>query len=123
MLGSGLAALGAACSDAKDAQNLGFPAIIPILVPMFLLGPIMKEPNSALATWVSLVPPLSPMMMMMRIGHPEGIPLWQPSIALVGVALFTVLTIFAGGRIFRIAILTQGQSPRLGDLMRWALRG
>ncbi|MFC1526075.1 ABC transporter permease [Candidatus Latescibacterota bacterium] len=123
MLGSGLAALGAACSDAKDAQNLGLPAVLPIIVPMFLLGPVLKEPNSALATWVSLVPPLSPMMMMMRLGHPEGIPLWQPSVALVGVALFTVFTIFAGGRIFRIAILTQGQSPRMGELVRWALRG
>lgn len=123
MLGGGLAALGAACSDAKDAQNLGLPAVLPIIVPMFLLGPVMKEPNSALATWVSLVPPFSPLLMVMRLGHPEGIPTWQPCVALAAAAVFAVVTIFAGGRIFRIAILTQGKAPRLSDLVKWALRG
>jgi len=123
MLGAGLAALGAACSDAKDAQNLGLPGVLPIIVPMFLLGPVMKEPNSTLAFWASLVPPLSPLLMTMRLAHPEGVPSWQPWLALVGVAAFAVLTVFAGGRIFRIAILTQGQTPRLGNLVRWAIRG
>ena len=90
---------------------------------MFLLGPVMKEPNSTLAFWASLVPPLSPLLMTMRLAHPEGVPSWQPWLALVGVAAFAVLTVFAGGRIFRIAILTQGQTPRLGNLVRWAIRG
>jgi len=123
MVGGGLAALGAACSDAKDAQNLGLPAVFPILVPMFLLGPVMREPNSALVTWASLVPPFSPMLMMMRLGHPEGIPAWQAWVALALAAALAIVTIFAGGRVFRIAILTQGKAPRLSDLARWALRG
>lgn len=123
MMGAGLASLGAACSDTKDAQNLGLPGVLPIMIPMFLLGPVLKEPNSALATWASMVPPFSPLLIIMRLGHPEGIPSWQPWIALAGVATFALFTIFVGGRIFRIAILTQGQTPRLGDLVRWALRG
>jgi hypothetical protein len=35
----------------------------------------------------------------------------------------TVLTIWAGGRIFRVAILMKGQPPSLKNLLRWALRG
>ena len=37
MFGSMLAALGATCNDAKDAQNLTFPAMIPVFIPMFML--------------------------------------------------------------------------------------
>ncbi|UCD36897.1 MAG: ABC transporter permease [Fidelibacterota bacterium] len=123
MLGGVLAALGAVCNDAKDAQNLTFPAIIPIMIPMFLLVPIIEAPTSAFATGLSLFPPFTPMLMLLRMSAHPGIPLWQPWVGLLGVSLFAMLAVWAGGRIFRVAILMQGQPPKLGLLLRWAIRG
>lgn len=123
MLGSVLASLGAACSDAKDAQNLTIPGMFPAMAPMFLVVPVLREPNSAFSTWASFFPPFTPMLMTMRMGTVEGVPGWQPWVGLLGVLIVTTLVVWAGGRIFRIGILMQGQPPRLSLLARWALRG
>lgn len=123
MLGSLLAALGSACNDPKDAQNLTFPAMFPVFFPMFLLMPILQEPTSGFATWLSLIPLFTPMLMLLRIASPMGIPAWQPWVGLVGVVLLTGLGVWAGGRIFRVGILMQGGAPKLSKMLRWAIRG
>jgi ABC-2 type transport system permease protein len=123
MLGSGLAALGSTCNDAKDAQNLTFPAMIPIIIPMFLLIPVIEAPNSSFATGLSLFPPFTPMLMLLRMSSPVTIPAWQPWIGLAGILILSVFSIWLGGRIFRVGILVQGQPPKLSLLLRWAFRG
>ena len=123
MLGAMLAALGSACNDAKDAQSLTMPAMVPMMIPMFILMPVLKEPLSDFATWLSLFPPFTPTLMLLRFSTPAGVPTWQPWVGLVGVLAFTVLSVWAGGRIFRVGILMQGKSPKLPDILRWAIRG
>ena len=44
-------------------------------------------------------------------------------VGLVGCVLFTVLCVWAAGRVFRVGLLAQGQPPKLGTLLRWVLRG
>lgn len=63
------------------------------------------------------------MVMALRLGSPVALPPWQPWAALVLLLLSTVFTIWAGGRIFRIAILMQGTPPRPGNSSRCAVRG
>jgi len=123
MVGSFLAALGSSCNDPKDAQNMQFPAMIPVFLPMFLAMPILQEPTSAFATGLSLFPLFTPMLMLLRKATPVGIPAWQPWIGLAGVVLFTVFSVWLGGRIFRVAILMQGGPPKLSKILRWAIRG
>ena len=123
MVGSYLAALGSACNDPKDAQNLMFPAMIPVFLPMFLAMPILQEPTSTFATAMSLVPLFTPLLMLLRKAAPVGIPAWQPWVGLAGVILAAGLMVWAGGRIFRVAILMQGGPPKLGKILRWAIRG
>ena len=123
MAGGMSIAVGAACNDAKEVQSLMFPVMIPIMLPMFVLVPVIKEPMSSFATWLSLFPPCTPMLMLLRQASPVGIPLWQPLAGLVGILLFTVLYVWAAGRIFRIGLLSQGKTPKLADLLRWVARG
>jgi hypothetical protein len=49
--------------------------------------------------------------------------MWQPWVGLAGVLLFALGSVWAGGRIFRMAILMQGMPPKLSHILRWALRG
>jgi ABC-2 type transport system permease protein len=123
MLGSVLSALGSACNDAKDAQNVTFPAMLPMMIPMFLLMPVLKEPQSGLATWLSFFPPFTPTLMLLRQSTPGGVPAWQPWGGLAGLLAVTLLSVWAAGRIFRVGILMQGTPPRLGNFVRWAIRG
>jgi len=123
MVGSWLAALGSTCNDPKDAQNLTFPAMFPVFFPMFVFMPVLMEPTSGFATWLSLFPPFTPMLMLIRKAAPAGIPAWQPWIGLIGVVLFTVFAVWVGGRIFRVGILMQGGAPKLSHMIKWAIRG
>jgi ABC-2 type transport system permease protein len=123
MFGSLLAALGSACNDPKDAQSLTMPAMLPMIIPMFVIFPIAKEPLGSLATVMSLIPPFTPMVMLLRQASPVTIPAWQPWVGLAGIIALTLLAVWLGGRIFRIGILMQGKPPKLTDVVRWAFKG
>jgi ABC-type Na+ efflux pump permease subunit len=123
MTGGNAVALGAVCNDQRDAQNLTLPSILPMLIPMFLIGPILREPNSTFAVVSSLIPPFTPVLMLMRQASPAGVPLWQPVLGLIGVCAFTALILFAGSRIFRVGLLMQGKPPQFREMLRWAWRG
>jgi len=123
MLGALVAALGSACSDAGEAQSLQFPATLPIMIPILLAVPVAQNPAAGFATGLSLFPLFTPLLMILRQSTPGGVPPWQAWTGLGGVAVFTILLVWLGGRVFRVGILMQGTPPRLKNLLRWAVRG
>jgi len=123
MVGSGMAALGATCNDNKDAQSLTFPGILPAIIPMFLIAPVIADPTGPLATTIAFIPPFTPTIMVMRMASPVTIPMWQPVVGLLGVIIYTIFTVWLGARVFRTAILIQGQKPTLATLYKYAFRG
>jgi ABC-2 type transport system permease protein len=117
-----MAALGATCNDNKDVQSLQFPAMFPVIFPLFVIVPIISNPAGPFATTLALLPPFTPTVMMIRLATPVTIPVWQPLVGLALVILFTIFTVWVGARIFRTAILIQGQKPSVGNLFKYAFR-
>lgn len=117
------AALGAACSSPQDAQNLAVVLLMPCLIPMFTLVPVLRQPGGMLATALSLTPPFTPILMLLRQALPNGVPAWQPWVGLAGVVAFTCATVWAAARIFRVAILMHGRPVKAADLVRWTIGG
>ncbi|MFO7615668.1 MAG: ABC transporter permease [Bacteroidales bacterium] len=122
MVGSIFAGLGSMCNDSKDAQAIQFPAMLPLILPMFLLMPVIQNPLGGLATWASLFPPFTPMLMLVRQAMQVTIPIWQPIAGLAGVVLFTIFSVWVGGRLFRSNIILHGRRPKLGVLVRQVLK-
>ncbi len=123
MYGSMFIAIGAAVSDLKEAQNLMTPVMLVVMAPMFVWLNVVREPTSSMAMGMSLFPPATPMLMILRLVVPPGIPIWQPILGVVLVLLTTTLFVFAAGRVFRIGILMQGNAPKMRELARWVIRG
>ncbi|MGH7173620.1 MAG: ABC transporter permease [Gemmataceae bacterium] len=119
MYGSLFIAVGAACTDMKETQNLMWPVMVMAMLPMFLMGSVLQEPNSAVATSLSFFPFATPMLMIMRQSVPPGVPVWQPILGVVLVVLMTLLCVWAAGRIFRVGILMQGKGAKLSEMLRW----
>jgi len=118
------AALGAGCSSPQDAQQLAILLLAPVMIPYFMMAFVMQQPNGPISTALSLFPPFTPMLMLLRQAMPAGgVPVWQPWVGLVGVLAFTLVMVVAAARIFRIAILVQGKTPKIAELVRWAVRG
>ena len=123
MLGAIFAAAGSLCTDAKDVQNMTLPAMLPSLIPMFIWMPVVQQPLSTFATATSLFPLFTPILMLLRQCTPEAIPAWQPWVGLAGVIATAILCVWIGGRVFRLGMLWQGRPPKLGQLIRLAVRG
>ena len=119
MFGSIFSAIGAVCSEIKDAQSLMTPAILIIMIPVFFMSMVVEAPNGLLATALSLFPPFTPTIMMLRIALPPGPPLWQILLSITLTGFFTVLCVAVAGKIFRIGILSQGQTPSYARLLKW----
>jgi ABC-2 type transport system permease protein len=117
------AALGASSSDPRDAQSLHVVLMAPVIIPYFMIAPLLRSPNGLLGTVMSLIPPFTPMLMLLRQAMPGGVPAWQPWVGLVGILAWALASVWAASRIFRIGILLQGKTPKLSELARWAIRG
>ncbi len=116
-------ALGSACSSPRDAQQLAFLLILPLVIPVSMLTPVSQQPNGPFATMMSLIPPFTPVLMLMRQALPGGVPEWQPWAGLLGVFLWAFGMVWASARVFRIGILAQGKTPKIGELVQWVVRG
>ncbi len=121
--GAIFAAIGAACSELQDAQNLMGPIMILIMLPMFFLMPVLQNPDSPVSRIVTLFPTATPILMMMRVSAPPGPAWWELLASLVVTGTFTLFCVWAGGRIFRIGILSQGQAPSWRRMWRWIRAG
>lgn len=117
--GSVFIAIGAACSELKDAQGLMAPAMLVLMLPIFVWMPVLNNPDSTLAIIASLFPPATPMLMLLRIAsHPQP-PMWQIILSIVLTSASTLACIWAAGKIFRIGILSQGKTPSFREMIRW----
>ena len=96
---------------------------MPIFLPMLLLPAVIQSPHGGLATAMSLIPHFTPVLMLIRQGLPGEVPWWQIMLGLVGMSVWATFLVWAGARIFRIGILSQGNTPKLSELARWVARG
>lgn len=117
--GSIFLAIGSACNEIRDAQSLMFPAMVLVIIPMLIWLPIVQSPNSPFSVAMSLIPPFTPTLMMMRLATPAGPAWWELALALALTTLFMLFCVWAAARIFRIGILAQGQAPSLFKLISW----
>jgi ABC-type Na+ efflux pump permease subunit len=123
MFGSIFIAIGAAVTDIKEAQSMMTPVMLLMVCPMFVWFNVVQEPNSTIALTMSLIPPVTPMLMIVRQSVPPGVPIWQPLTGIALVIAATLVCVFAAGRIFRIGMLMQGKGAKISEMVRWAVRG
>lgn len=123
MYGSMFIAVGAACSDLQETQTMLWPVMLVAMLPLFIWVNVAREPASPFSLVVSLIPTATPMLMLLRLAVPPGVPWWQPTLGLFLMVLMTIACVYAAGRIFRVGILMQGKGASLRDLARWVVKG
>lgn len=123
MFGALFAAVGAAVTDMKEAQSMVMPVMLVIMMPMFVWMHVVQAPSSTLSLTLSFFPPATPMLMLIRMAVPPGIPIWQPVLGAVLVLITAIIVIFAASRVFRVGILMQGKGAKFSEIFRWIIRG
>ena len=121
MYGSMFSALGSACSELRDAQSMVMPAMILVMIPLFACSVVLESPNGTIAQVLTYVPTATPMILLIRMLVPPGPPLWE-IFAGVGMCLLTTwVLVWASGKIFRVGVLSQGQTPSFRKLLSWVV--
>jgi ABC-2 type transport system permease protein len=116
------AAVAAAANQEQDVQSLQLPVSLPLMIPFLFIGAVMNNPDGTLATVMSMVPLFTPTIMIIRIMATQ-VPVWQLIVSSVLLVLTFIGAVWAGGRIYRVGILSYGKKPSYRDLLRWMLQG
>jgi ABC-2 type transport system permease protein len=112
------AAIGAACSNEQDAQQLQWIAMAPLVFCMVIYSMVLTDPNSTASVVLSEIPFFAPVLMALRISL-QTPPAWQIILSLFLLLITTVATIWASAKIYRIGILMYGKRPSLVEMFRW----
>ncbi len=119
------AAVGSAVNeDAQDAQSLSFPITLPIILAIFIMMNAINDPGGSLATWSSIIPFFSPIVMMARIpfGVPDTVSYLQLGSSMVLLILGFLFTTWLSAKIYRTGILLYGKKPSWKEMVKWLRR-
>jgi ABC-2 type transport system permease protein len=119
LFGALFVAVGSACNDMKEAQNLLMPVTIIMSLPMICLPEVLEDPTGSFARWVSLFPFGTPPLMLCRLAAAPNLPIWEPLLGVALVLLTTLGVVWVASRIFRIGYLSTGKAPTVLELIRW----
>ena len=109
---------GAACNTDKEAQQLVAPVQMIMMVPWFVMFPIITNPDSTMAITLSMMPVYGPLTMFARTLVSEP-PVWHV-ITSIAVSIATIAVFFyVTAKIFRVGILSYGKRPTIPELWRW----
>jgi ABC-2 type transport system permease protein len=112
------AALGSAAEDEQHLTQLAWPVLIFLMIPVFLMSPIIMSPGAPLVVGLSLFPLTGPVVMFLRIvagNAPAGEILLSICIQLVSIALIVYLS----AKIFRVGLLMTGKRFKFNEIVKW----
>ena len=109
--------VGALCNNLKEAQSLQTPMMLIMMVPLFTMISVNRDPHGTLATILTWIPLYTPFTMMNRAAaNPPLLELIGATLLMIATAL---LLLWSAGRIFRIGILRTGNRPKLAEVLQW----
>jgi ABC-2 type transport system permease protein len=121
LYGSLYMAVGAACNELKDAQSLMMPVMLLSMFPIFVWTAVLQNPSSALSVGMSMFPPATPFLMLMRLALRPAPPAWQVGLSVILTTATALFCIWGAGKVFRVGLLMQGKAPNFRELARWVV--
>ncbi len=122
------ALVGSIVNTEKEAQGFVMPITMMMILPFILGIYVIQEPNSTTSVILSMIPLLTPTMMMMRVifiaptlteySLFSGI-VGEALLGLLFVCLAVVVMVWITSKIFRIGILMYGKRPTLPEILKW----
>jgi ABC-2 type transport system permease protein len=113
-----LGVLGALASRMEEASNASSPvSIVASLSYVFALLVAIDNPDGTAATIATFIPPISPMVVPLRVAL-DAIPAWQIGLAVIVNVVAIALLLEFGGRVYSGAVLQTAGRIKLRDAWR-----
>lgn len=112
-----MTAVGAMVTEAQEAQQMTFIFVLPFWITMWLVKPIVQDPNGPLALGLSIFPLTALPAFIFRITF-IPVPRWQIGASVAMLILCAVGAMWLAGRAFRLGMLQYGKRLNLAELFR-----
>ena len=119
LISSMYAAVGSACNTLREAQGMMLPMAMLFIVPLGGWMYFVQHPNGMAATLLSFVPPLTPMVMILRLAASKEVPVWQIALSVLVLGASVPAMMWAAAKIFRTGVLMYGKPPKLREMVKW----
>jgi ABC-2 type transport system permease protein len=114
-----LAGIGSICNTIKEAQSLMMPINFMFILPLAGWFYFAQHPEAAPTRALSFFPPLTPMIMVLRLTSSPDTPFLDILASIILLAAVVPLVISLAAKIFRTGILMYGKRPGLREVLRW----
>jgi len=112
------AAIGSTISDdVGESQSLTMPISMLVVIALLIMSAVVQNPNSSLATWSSMVPFFSPVVMPARLAFDP--PLWEVLLSTFILIVSSIFFVWLSARIYRVGILMYGKKVTFKELGKW----
>ncbi len=118
LYGTLMGGTGALYSNYRESQQSSVIWSMSAVSPMFVLVPLLQDPNGVLARVMSYFPLTAPVTMMLRISAAK-VAAWDVALSMLIMASSLFLFLRLGGKMFRVGILMYGKRPSLVEIVRW----
>lgn len=116
--GAALLAMGSLGDTQKFTQQLAGLATFGAMVPFLVMPALLGAPQGLLAKTFTYLPFTAPITGMLRAGA-GALPLWELLLSLASLAVGALLMVRVCSKIFRVALLSTGAAPGLGQIWAW----
>jgi ABC-2 type transport system permease protein len=115
------AALGAAAEDEQHLNQLLWPVLLFLIVPMVMISGLIFNAESSIAIFFSLFPFTAPLVMLIRVL--VAAPSFLEILLCYGLIIATIgIIVLLSSRIFRIGILMTGKKFNFKQILSWLWR-
>jgi ABC-2 type transport system permease protein len=114
-----LAGIGSVCNTLKEAQSLMMPITFMFILPMVAWFNLVQRPDGLLARVLSFLPPLTPMVMTLRLASNPPPSFLEVFASIILLAAFVPAVMWVAAKVFRTGILMYGKRPGLWEVLRW----
>lgn len=115
-------AVGALSNSAQEGSQYTTIFVLPSMIPYFMIGQLVADPNGPLAVGLSLFPLTAPITMIARSTLID-IPVWQVVASVALLALTVAGAFWVAGRLFRAQLMMSGKVPGPRAILRLLREG
>jgi ABC-2 type transport system permease protein len=112
------ALIGSMVTSVQEGSQFAFMPIMLMLIGFYFSFAVIRDPNSTVAVWSSIIPFVAPMTMPVRI-IAETPPLWQ-ILTSIAVNLLTIAgLVWLAARVYRVGMLMYGKRATIPEVWKW----
>ncbi len=112
------ALIGSMVTSVQEGSQFAFLPVMLMLIGFYFSFAVIRDPNSTVSVWASILPFVAPMTMPVRI-IAEMPPLWQILTAIAVNSLTIAGLVWLASRVYRVGMLMYGKRATIPEVWKW----